>query len=280
MNKRLLIAIVITAGLVGSCVVPLAFAATAADTPRVLTEVIFEVGRPAADAPDGPSGLVPPGVVLLVESSGGSAMERYVKIHQELRDAYRLSSFDKGKKSLLDLAVGAAGNVPSSVPGMQASLTPLSADDAKATYEVRLEEPGRDPVVTRVAVKRGDFAIVGGRDGAEAPYFFILIRPLTSAEEADEKRWEGMTRPSVRTKVQPTYPEEARKAGVQDIIVLELEIRADGTVASAAAVQGKEPSLIEAAKAAALQWTFEPALDRSGKPVAVKYLITLAFKLQ
>jgi TonB family protein len=277
MNRRLLTAISIAALLAGSCVAPMALAA---DAPKLLTEVNFEVGRPAAGAPDGPSDLVPPGVVLLVESRGGSVMERYVKIHQELRDAYRLGSFDKGKKSMVELAVGAAGNVPSTVPGMQAWLKPLSFDDLKVTYEVRLEEPGKEPVVTRLAVKRGDFAIVGGRDGAEAPYFFMLIRPLTLAEEADEKRWEGMTRPKVRTSVKPEYPEEARKAKEQDVVVLELEVRADGTVASATALQGKVPSLIEAARAAALQWTFDPALDKADRPVAVKYTITLAFKLE
>ena len=273
-------AILIGAGLVGSCVAPMALAGSAAGAQKVMTEVTIEVGRPAADAPEDSPGLVPPGVVLLLESSSGTVRERYIKIHQELREAYRLGSFDKGRKTLLELAAGVAGSVQSPVPGMQASLKPLSFDDLKVTYEVRLEEPGSEPVVTRLAVKRGDFAIVGGRDGAEAPYFFMLIRPLRNAEETDEKGWEGMTKPKVRTSVQPVYPEEARKAKEQDFVVLELEIRADGTVASATPLLGIVPSLIEAAKAAALQWTFEPALDRSGKPVAVKYKVTLAFKLE
>jgi protein TonB len=84
----------------------------------------------------------------------------------------------------------------------------------------------------------------------------------------------------VLTSVKPTYPEETRAARVQDIIVLELEIRSDGTVASASPLQGKVPSLVEAAKAAAMQWTFEPARDATGQPVAVKYTVTLAFKLE
>jgi TonB family protein len=207
-------------------------------------------------------------------------MERYVKIHQELRDAYRLASFDKGKKTMLDLAPGAAQKVASPIASLDASVKLLSADEIKATYEVRLEEPGKEPVVTRLAVKRGDFAIVGGRDGAAAPYFFMLIRPLSIAEEEDEARWKGMTRPKVLTSVKPKYPEETRAARVQDIIVLELEIRTDGTVASASPLQGKVPSLVEAAKAAAMQWTFEPARDATGQPVAVKYTVTLAFKLE
>jgi TonB family protein len=279
MNRRLLIAISIVTLLVGSCVAPLALAAGDVG-PGVLTEVIIEVGRPQPDQPEPAAGLVPPGVVLLVESRGGSVMERYVKIHQELRDAYRLASFDKGTKAMLDLAPGAAQKVASPIGGLDTSLKVLSTDDAKATYEVRLEEHGKEPVVTRLAVKRGEWAIVGGRDGAAAPYFFMLIRPLTVAEEQDEARWKGMTKPKVLNSVQPKYPEEARAAKEQDIIVLELEIRADGSVASASPLQGKVPSLVEAARAAALQWTFEPARDAKGQPVAVKYTITLAFKLQ
>ena len=279
MNRRLLTAISIVALLVGSCIGPLAMAAGDAGQ-DLITEVIFEVGRPQPDQPVPAADLVPPGVVLLVESRGGSVMERYVKIHQELRDAYRLASFDKGTKAMLSLAPGAAQKVASPIGGLEVSLKLLSGDDAKATYEVRLEERGKEPVVTRLAVKRGEWAIVGGRDGAEAPYFFMLIRPLTPAEEEDEARWEGMTRPKVLTSVQPKYPEEARAAREQDIIVLELEIRADGTVASATPMQGKVPTLVEAAKEAALQWTFDPARDKSGKPVAVRYTITLAFKLK
>lgn len=279
MNRRLLIAISIVALLAGSCVAPLALAAGNAG-PDVITEVIFEVGRPQPDQPEPAADLVPPGVVLLVESRGGSVMERYVKIHQELRDAYRLASFDKGKKTMLDLAPGAAQRVASPINSLDTSVKLLSADEIKATYEVRLEERSKEPVVTRLAVKRGDFAIVGGRDGAEAPYFFILIRPLTTAEVADELRWKGMTRPKVLNAPQPKYPEEARKARVQDVVVLELDIRADGTVAGATSVKGTVPELIAAAKEAALQWTFEPARDKSGEPVAVRYTITLAFKLE
>jgi protein TonB len=257
------------------------FAAPASEpVTKVKTEVIFEVGHPQTGAPEPATGLVPPGVVLLVESRGGSVMERYVKIHQELREAYRLMSFDKGIKAMLDIGVGSTKPVSSSIAGLDVTLKLLSVNDVQATYEVRLAESGEDPVVTRVAVRRSDWAIVGGRDGAKAPYFFLLFRPLTQAEEIDEARWEGMTKPKVLTSVNPKYPEEARKEKVQDIVVLELDIRADGTVASANVLEGKVPDLIEAAKEAALQWTFEPARDKAGRPVAVRYTVTLAFKLQ
>jgi TonB family protein len=259
---------------------PAAPAQGAQGAPKLLTEVFFQVGQPAADAPAPPAELVPPGVVLLVESRGGSVTERYAKIRQELREAYRLGEMAKGTKTMVELAAGAAGSVSSPVPGMQAWLKPLSFDDVKATYEVRLEEPGREPAVTRVAVKRGDFAIVGGRDGAAAPYFFMLIRPLTRSEEEDEAKWEGKTRPKLVQKVQPTYPEALRQARVMDVIVLELSIDAAGAVTDATLVAGKVPELIEAARQAVLQWRFEPARDAAGKAFAAKYTITTAFKLE
>jgi len=280
MNRRLLTAISIVALLVGSGVAPMAMADGLTQTPSVLTEVIFEVGHPEIGAPEPAPELVPPGVVLVVESGGGSLIARYTKIHQELRDAYRLKSMDKGMRSMLQASKGVPGKVQSPIAGMGASLTLLAADDLKATFEVRLEEAGRDPVVTRVAVKRGDFAIVGGRDGAAAPYFFMLIRPLTRSEEEDEAKWEGKTRPKLVQKVQPTYPEALRQARVMDVIVLELSIDAAGAVTDATLVAGKVPELIEAARQAVLQWRFEPARDATGKAFAAKYTITTAFKLE
>jgi len=280
MNRRLLIAVAVAATLVGSCVVPMAMADGGAETPGVLTEVVFEVGHPEIGAPEPVLELVPPGVVLVVESGGGSVIARYTKIHQELRDAYRLKSMDKGTRSMLQARKGVPGKVQSPIAGMGASLTLLAADDLKATFEVRLEEAGRDPVVTRVAVKRGDFAIVGGRDGAAAPYFFMLIRPLTRSEEEDEAKWEGKTRPKLVQKVQPTYPEASRQARVMDVIVLELSIDAAGAVTDATLVAGKVPELIEAARQAVLQWRFEPARDAAGRAFAAKYTITTAFKLE
>jgi len=280
MNRRLLTAISIVALLVGSGVAPMAMADGLTQTPSVLTEVVFEVGHPEIGAPEPAPELVPPGVVLVVESGGGSLMARYTKIHQELRDAYRLKSMDKGMRSMLQASKGVPGKVQSPIAGMGASLTLLAADDLKATFEVRLEEAGRDPVVTRVAVKRGDFAIVGGRDGAAAPYFFMLIRPLTRSEEEDEAKWEGKTRPKRVHKVQPTYPEALRQARVMDVIVLELSIDAAGAVTDATLVAGKVPELIEAARQAVLQWRFEPARDATGKAFAAKYTITTAFKLE
>jgi TonB family protein len=129
-------------------------------------------------------------------------------------------------------------------------------------------------------VKRGSYSIVGGRNGPQAPYFFVFVRPSTIAEEAEEAKWEGKTKPNVNHKVQPKYPEEARKAKLMDVVVLELAIGTNGAVTGSRVLEGTVPELVEAAKSAAVQWTFEPARDKSGRPFASSYVLTMAFKLQ
>ena len=52
------------------------------------------------------------------------------------------------------------------------------------------------------------------------------------------------------------------------------------TIPEAAAVKDPDPRLTKAATEAVLQWRFEPARDAQGKPVAVVYTVTVAFKLQ
>jgi len=245
----------------------------------VITEVVLEVGRPAAMSVGAAAGVMRPLTVVVYEGQGLSAVERLVKLQLELRESYRLESLEKVGSATLNLAVDESQAAPAPIKGLNILLKLVGADDIKATYEVRLVEKGKEPVVTSVAVKRSQWAIVGGRDGEEAPYFFVLFRPLTPDEEKEEARWKGMTRPKVITKVTPAYPEEERQARAQDVVVLELDLRADGTVAGATPIQGKVPSLVEAARQAAMQWVYEPARDAAGKPVACKFTVTIVFKL-
>ena len=86
--------------------------------------------------------------------------------------------------------------------------------------------------------------------------------------------------PKVVTQINPSYPQEAQKKGIQGRAVVEVVISESGTVAEARVVK-EEPAghgFGQAAVAAARQWRFEPAtLDR--KPVAVWWLIAINFKL-
>ena len=77
--------------------------------------------------------------------------------------------------------------------------------------------------------------------------------------------------------VAPVYPEEARQARVQGIVIIEATIAADGRVQSARVLRSL-PLLDEAALAAVRQWVYTPTL-LNGVPVPVIMTVTVMFRL-
>ena len=80
------------------------------------------------------------------------------------------------------------------------------------------------------------------------------------------------------SKPAPIYPLEAREAGAQGTVTVQVLVEEDGSVASATAISGP-PLLREAAAAAARQARFSPTL-LSGQPVKVSGVVTYNFVLQ
>jgi len=78
---------------------------------------------------------------------------------------------------------------------------------------------------------------------------------------------------------EPVYPEDARQAHVQGVVVLETIIDTLGQVKNIKVLKGLPLGLSEAAAAAVAQWRFKPALLED-KPVAVYYMVTISFSLQ
>jgi TonB family protein len=76
----------------------------------------------------------------------------------------------------------------------------------------------------------------------------------------------------------PSYPEDARRAGVQGVVVLETVIDESGRVAEVEVLKGAPLGLTEAAAEAVRQWLFKPAV-LEGQPVAVRYVLTVKFRL-
>ncbi len=79
-------------------------------------------------------------------------------------------------------------------------------------------------------------------------------------------------------RVQPQYPEEARKARVKGFVILETTITKEGTVESAHVVHG-DPRLNDAVIKAVLQWKYKAATV-NGRPVRVYLTVTVPFNLQ
>jgi TonB family protein len=75
--------------------------------------------------------------------------------------------------------------------------------------------------------------------------------------------------------VRPVWPDEARRAGVQGIVIVEFTVDVDGTVADARILRGI-PLLEKAALDCVRQWRYEPTL-LNGRPVPYKMIAAVTF---
>jgi TonB family protein len=78
-------------------------------------------------------------------------------------------------------------------------------------------------------------------------------------------------------KVNPVYPEQARRAGIQGTVVLQAEITTEGRIANLQVISGPD-ELVPAAIGAVQQWRYRPYLFR-GNPVAVETTVQVNFTL-
>jgi len=83
--------------------------------------------------------------------------------------------------------------------------------------------------------------------------------------------------PEAITRVPPNYPDEARRAGVQGIVMVQALVRRDGTVGDVK-VTKSIPLLDQAAMESVRQWTFKPARAK-GEPIAVWVAVPIKFTL-
>ena len=89
----------------------------------------------------------------------------------------------------------------------------------------------------------------------------------------------NVTRPVKLSAPQPQYTEEARRARVQGVVIVQAIIDCDGFVASTTVLKGLPMGLSEAAVDAIRQWRFQPA-RQDGRAVMVYYNLTVNFRLQ
>ena len=78
--------------------------------------------------------------------------------------------------------------------------------------------------------------------------------------------------------VNPVYPEDAKAAGIEGIVVLDVVIGENGSVIEARVIRSI-PELDQAAIDAVLQWQYEPTL-LNGEPVEVEMNVTINFTLR
>jgi len=89
----------------------------------------------------------------------------------------------------------------------------------------------------------------------------------------------GITAPAIVHEVKPDYTEEGRRRAVEGDVVVEIVVRADGTVGNVKLLQGLGAGLDQRAIDAVRQWRFTPA-RRYGTPVDVIVEVAMEFKLR
>jgi len=91
-------------------------------------------------------------------------------------------------------------------------------------------------------------------------------------------RGRGVTPPQLLYKVEPEFSEDARKAKHQGVVVLSIEVDANGNVRNIRVQQGLGLGLDEKATEAVSRWRFRPGLF-DGKPVATEATVQVNFQL-
>ncbi len=159
-------------------------------------------------------------------------------------------------------------SVAVSVPVARPSIgVPVPVPDAEITEEqtfmTQQEMSNLAPVATTgsggdtLAIDAGDFA-----DGEPGMDEFVAVE----------------VQPAVIKKVDPVYPDLARKAGVEGRVFVKVLVDKEGKVKKAIVIQGPE-IFHEATVAAAIQWVFKPAIQRD-KPISVWVALPFQFRLR
>ena len=83
--------------------------------------------------------------------------------------------------------------------------------------------------------------------------------------------------PRTKKKVFPAYPAQYKNKGTDGIVEVKAFVTEEGRVAGTEVVSASDPSLVDAAEAAVLQWEFYPATN-NGKPIKSEVVIPIHFK--
>jgi TonB family protein len=89
---------------------------------------------------------------------------------------------------------------------------------------------------------------------------------------------DGVTAPKVLLQVEPQYSDEARKAKISGIVILDLVVDREGHARSIHVLHGAGLGLDEKAMEAVQQWRFKPG-TKAGVPVAVHARVEVNFRL-
>jgi len=121
--------------------------------------------------------------------------------------------------------------------------------------------------------------VVGGTGRRGGPSTIVEPPPAPPAPPAPVMQVAEVTSPPVpRSKVMPSYPDSARKQGIEALVVVKFVVGESGDVENAEVVKG-HPLFDDIVLAAVRLWTFEPA-TLEGKAVRMVRMVKIPFRLK
>jgi TonB family protein len=128
---------------------------------------------------------------------------------------------------------------------------------------------------TEFAIPRKNIAVFGFEDSLGKPYFLSLS---TEAVAFQSGAYELNKPPRLIRKVDPVYPEDARKTGIEGTVLLRARTDIHGRITNIKMEKSANPLLDQAAIDALRQWVYEPAII-DGQPKSVEFAVTVRFTL-
>jgi len=265
----------------------------AAEGDRLPTSYTVLVGFPLSEESASTGVLLVPGTVIPVGTEtalGGSDEEldvveeslSFTRMAEKLWRTFRLDlsrQFQRGR--YVQAAVSRSVELPAPADANVRFTAELLGFDAHvATYRVVFRHGQKVVADSTVNVERGKRAVVGGMDGKNAPYIFVVVEPDPPRSRPVPFDEEVFTEPQKTRHVNPTYPKDARSEGVQGIVVLSAAIDTQGTPTDIRVLRSPDPRLSEAALEAARQWRWKPTRTADRKAIPIYLTLTFNFLLQ
>jgi len=256
-------------------------AALAEEGEGVFTVFRVLVGRPPAPAAEGEAVLIVPGSVVVLGERTEQDTTDVLQLMAKLKDVYRLGEVTLAATAAKTLVPNEWVTLPAFLGELEIRARLLGGNETIANIGVEIREGGKVVAAPLMGIRRGDRGIAGSQDGASAPYLFVTVEPMKAVGPVRHALAGGgeITPPKLVGRVTPTYPEEARKARVDGVVLVEATVGADGAVTEVTPVRSEPMGLTEAALAAVKQWRYEPARDAAGTAVPVTMTVTISFLL-
>lgn len=157
--------------------------------------------------------------------------------------------------------------------------------DRGAALDLAAKSLERDPYLEEASKLKARLDPPAPEAAAAAPAAAAAESPATEpVQETVAEVSAEMLEPSLdypvrlisRTPIE--YPEEARAAKIQGVVIVSLLIDENGQVMKAEAVHGN-PKLVQAALESVKRWRFEPELE-NGRPIVSRYTLPITFKIK